>query len=132
MAAVCDLIPARAQELADRYGAEAYSDPVELLGRVDAVTIAVPTVQHFEVSRLFLENGIHVLVEKPICTSMEDARKLFDLATRNNLVLHIGHVERFNGAVQELGNIVDAPTLIECRRLGPFSQRVRKTGLCSI
>ena len=60
---------------------------------------------------------------------MEDAWKLFDLATKNNLVLHIGHVERFNGAVQELGNIVDAPTLVECRRLGPFSPRVREDGV---
>ena len=129
LAAVCDLAPARARELADRYGAEAFSDPADLIGLVDAVTIAVPTLQHFAVSRFFLENGIHVLVEKPICTTMEDAWKLFDLATENNLVLHIGHVERFNGAVQELGNIVDAPTLVECRRLGPFSPRVREDGV---
>ena len=129
LVAVCDLLPSRAREFADRYGAEAFSDPADLIGRVDAVTIAVPTMQHFAVSRLFLENGIHVLVEKPICTTLEDARKLFELATNNNLVLHIGHVERFNGAVQELGNIVDAPTLIECRRLGPFSPRVREDGV---
>ncbi len=129
LAAVCDLVPSRAQELADRYGAEAFSDPADLIGLVDAVTIAVPTLQHFAVSRIFLENGIHVLVEKPICTTMEDAWKLFDLATESNLVLHIGHVERFNGAVQELGNIVDAPTLVECRRLGPFSPRVREDGV---
>ena len=129
LAAVCDLVPSRAQELADRYDAEAFSDPADLIGLVDAVTIAVPTLQHFAVSRFFLENGIHVLVEKPICTTMEDAWKLFDLATKNNLVLHIGHVERFNGAVQELGNIVDAPTLVECRRLGPFSPRVREDGV---
>ena len=127
--AVCDLLPSRARELADRYGAEAFSDPADLIGRVDAVTIAVPTLQHFAVSRIFLENGIHVLVEKPICTTMKDARELFELATKNNLVLHIGHVERFNGAVQELGNIVDVPTLIECRRLGPFSPRVREDGV---
>ena len=129
LAAVCDLDAGRAQELADRYGAQAFSDPADLIGCVDAVTIAVPTLQHFEVSRIFLENGVHVLVEKPICTTMEDARKLFDLATQNNLVLHIGHVERFNGAVQELGNIVDGPTLIECRRLGPFTPRVREDGV---
>ncbi len=129
LAAVCDLDAERARELADRYGAEAFSDPADLIGRVDAVTIAVPTLQHFAVSRIFLENGVHILVEKPICTTMEDARKLFDLATQNSLVLHIGHVERFNGAVQELGNIVDAPTLIECRRLGPFTPRVREDGV---
>ncbi len=129
LAAVCDLVPVRAGELADRYGTDAFSDPADLIGRVDAVTIAVPTLQHFDVSSLFLDNGIHVLVEKPICTNMKDARKLFDLATRNDLVLHIGHVERFNGAVQELGHIVDAPTLIECRRLGPFTQRVREDGV---
>lgn len=129
LVAVCDLVPGRAQEVADRYGAEAFSDPAELIGRVDAVTIAVPTVQHFEVSRVFLEHGIHALVEKPICTTLDDAVRLFDLATDNGLVLHIGHVERFNGAVQELGNILDSPTLIECRRLGPFSPRVREDGV---
>ncbi len=129
LAAVCDMDSRRSRKLADRYGAEAFVDPADLIGRVDAVTVAVPTPQHFAVSRVFLEHGVHVLVEKPICTTMEEARELFDLATRNNLVLHIGHVERFNGAVQELGNIVDRPTLIECRRLGPFSPRVRKDGV---
>ncbi len=129
LSAVCDVDPARAEELANRYGIEAFSDPSDLIGLVDAVSIAVPTSQHFAVSRLFLENGVHVLVEKPICEMMEDARKLFDLARENNLVLHVGHVERFNGAVQELCRIIDNPLLIECRRLGPFTSRAKEDGV---
>ncbi len=129
LVAVCDLDDERARELGGRYGAEAFSDPADLIGRVDAVTVAVPTLQHFAVSRMFLESGVHVLVEKPICSTMEEAHALFGLATANHLVLHIGHVERFNGAVQELGNIVVAPTLIECRRMGPFTPRVREDGV---
>lgn len=129
LTAVCDLDSHRARELADRYGAEAFSDPADLIGRVDAVTIAVPTLRHFEVSRAFLESGVHALVEKPICPTMEEALALFDLAARNSVALHIGHVERFNAAVQELGKIVDGPMLIECRRLGPFTPRAGEDGV---
>jgi predicted dehydrogenase len=129
LAALADLDRARASELADKYGAESFSKPEELVGKVDAVIVAVPTAQHHAVSRMFLENGVHVLVEKPICSDMDQARDLFRIATEKNLVLHIGHVERFNGAVQELSNIVKDPTLIECRRLGPFVSRAKDDGV---
>lgn len=129
LAAVCDLDADRARELADRYGAEALSDPADLIGRVDAVTIAVPTLLHFDVARAFLESGVHALVEKPVCPTMEEALALFELAAANGAALHIGHVERFNGAVQELGSIVEDPTLIECRRLGAFASRAREDGV---
>ncbi|MEE9276172.1 MAG: Gfo/Idh/MocA family oxidoreductase [bacterium] len=129
LVAVADVDEGRAREVADKYGAEVFSDPAELIGRVDAVSIAVPTVQHYRVSRHFLENGVHILVEKPICSDSGRARDLFDIATKNSLVLHIGHVERFNGAVQELTQLVREPHLIECRRLGPFTSRVREDGV---
>lgn len=129
LVAVCDLDADRARELADRYGAEAFSDPADLIGRVDAVAIAVPTLRHFDVARAFLESGVHALVEKPVCPTMEEALALFDIAAANGAALHIGHVERFNGAVQELGSIVERPTLIECRRLGPFASRTREDGV---
>lgn len=129
LAAVADLDADRARQVADPYGAEACFEPADLIGRVDAVVVAVPTAMHHPVSRMFLDNGIHVLVEKPICPTMEEGRDLYEVATKNGLVLHIGHVERFNGAVQELGNIVRSPLLIECRRLGPFTPRVREDGV---
>ena len=129
LVALADIDRNRVHELAGKYGAEEFADPSDLIGRVDAVTIAVPTAHHHSVSRIFLENGIHVLVEKPICNDLLKARELFQIATKNNLVLHIGHVERFNGAVQELNRVVRDPKLIECRRLGPFSPRVQEDGV---
>ncbi len=129
LAAVADIDRPRAEEVADKYGAEAFTDPADLIGRVEAVIVAVPTVHHHFVSRMFLENGVHVLVEKPICATVAEGRDLFRLATENCRVLHVGHVERFNGAVQELQRIVRDPILIECRRLGPFAPRVREDGV---
>src|SRR5205814_7777055 len=89
-------------------------------------TVAVPTDRHFEVARDLLEAGAHVLVEKPMTPSLEEAKELFRVARQHNRALHVGHVERFNGAVQELRKIVDRPILIESRRLGPFVPRVQK------
>ena len=89
------------------------------------VSIAVPTPLHFEIARAFLEAGISVLVEKPLTTTLEEARELFRVAGRHHAVLHVGHVERFNGAVQELRKIVANPILVESRRLGPFVPRVQ-------
>ncbi|MBI2178208.1 MAG: Gfo/Idh/MocA family oxidoreductase [Candidatus Tectomicrobia bacterium] len=129
LTAVADLNRHRAEEVAGRYGAAALSDAAQLVGRVDAAIVAVPTAQHQTVARFLLENGIHLLVEKPICPAIDDARALFLLAKKKDLVLHVGHVERYNGAVQELSRIVRDPILIECRRLGPFSPRVREDGV---
>ena len=129
LVALADIDRNRVHELAGKYGAEEFTDSSDLIGRVDAVTIAVPTAYHHSISRIFLENGIHVLLEKPICNDLLKARELFQIATKNNLILYIGHVERFNGAVQELNRVVRDPQLIECRRLGPFSPRVQEDGV---
>jgi len=86
----------------------------------------VPTEQHFHVARDLLEAGISVLVEKPMTPTIEEARELFAIAERTGAVLHVGHVERFNGAVDELKRLVTSPILIESRRLGPFVPRVQK------
>src|SRR5205814_154911 len=94
-----------------------------LIGLVDIVSVAVPTEQHFTVAADLLEAGIGVLVEKPIAPTVEEARELFAIARRSGAVLHVGHVERYNGAVQELKKIVERPILIESRRLGPFAPR---------
>ncbi|MBI5628600.1 MAG: Gfo/Idh/MocA family oxidoreductase, partial [Candidatus Rokubacteria bacterium] len=97
----------------------------ELVGKVDVASVAVPTDQHFAVARDLLEAGIGVLVEKPMTPTLEEAKELFRIARHRGSVLHVGHVERFNGAVQELRKIVERPILIESRRLGPFAPRVQ-------
>lgn len=126
---VCDANPAPIRELAGQFGIEVHEDYRELFGKVDAVSVAVPTHLHYPVVKDFLEAGIHVLVEKPIASTLDEARDLFRIAGEKGLQLHIGHVERFNAAVLELRNIVDEPYLIESRRIGPFNGRITDAGV---
>src|SRR5438128_8026523 len=123
---VADIDGDRARAIAGRYETQAFSDHRDLIGRVDVASVSVPTEQHFHVARDLLEAGVSVLVEKPMTPTLEEARELFAIARRSGAVLHVGHVERFNGAVQELRRIVEHPILIESRRLGPFTPRVQK------
>ena len=99
-----------------------YHDWIDL---VDAVIIAVPTDLHYSVTKACLKKNKHVLLEKPLTKTIEEAIDLFALAQKNNCALHVGHVERFNGAVQELKKIIDQPYLIESHRMGPFASRVQ-------
>ncbi|MFQ5827988.1 MAG: Gfo/Idh/MocA family oxidoreductase [Candidatus Methylomirabilia bacterium] len=115
----------KTRRLAAQYDTQAFADHRELIGRVDVVSVAVPTPLHFAVTRDLLEAGVNVLVEKPITPTLEEAKELYRLARQHNAVLHVGHVERFNGAVQELKKIVKEPLLVESRRLGPFVPRVQ-------
>ncbi|MCP5054350.1 MAG: Gfo/Idh/MocA family oxidoreductase, partial [bacterium] len=97
-----------------------YRDMVDL---VDGVMVSTPTVDHFEISKFFIENKKHVLVEKPITSTLEEADELIRLAEENNVVLAAGHLERFNPAVEYIQDIVDHPRFIEVQRLGSFSPR---------
>ena len=123
---VVDTDAARAAAVARQYDTQVFADHRALVGRVDVASVAVPTGEHFAVARDLLEAGVSVLVEKPMTPTLEEARALFAVAERTGAVLHVGHVERFNGAVEELRQIVRAPILIESRRLGPFASRVQK------
>jgi predicted dehydrogenase len=123
---IVDIDPARAAAVAAQYEATPFTDHRDLIGRVDVVSVAVPTEQHFHVARDLLTAGVSVLVEKPITPTLAEARELYAVARRAGAALEVGHVERFNGAVQELRKIVDRPILIESRRLGPFVPRVQK------
>lgn len=96
----------------------------KLLPSVDAVIIALPTDLHYAAAKEALQAGIHVLIEKPLTRTIEQAEELFELAAKKNLTLHVGHVERFNGALQELKKIINAPYLINMQRVGPFNKRV--------
>jgi predicted dehydrogenase len=125
LAAVIDLDLARARAVAGQFDTLAFGDHRELIGRADVASVCVPTRAHFTVARDLLEAGISVLIEKPITPTLEEARELFALARVSGAILHVGHVERFNGAVQELRKIIDRPILVESRRLGPFLSRVQ-------
>lgn len=121
--AVVDVDLGRAQEIARRTGARAYNDFRDVSGKVDAVTVVTPTRTHFDVTRTFLENGKDVLVEKPITHDLSEAEELVRLAAAQNVILSVGHLERFNAGVTKLQEIVDRPYYIECQRLAPFTRR---------
>lgn len=123
LAAVVDPDAVAAQRSGDALGVPTLTDYRELLGRVDAVSIAAPTSLHHAIARDFLEAGAHVLVEKPITVTVAEADELIDLAARNGLVLQVGHLERFNPALRAADSILDAPRFIESHRLAPFNPR---------
>lgn len=121
---VCDSSQERANEIAKELSCEAFTDPKELLGKVDAVSIASTTKTHFELAKLFLSNGIHVLVEKPITEHSEEAIELCRIAKEKNLKLQVGHIERFNPALESVKEKLKAkPLFIEVHRLAPFNPR---------
>ncbi len=128
--AVVDRLGAEVRGFAHRYGTEVSTDYRKLAGRVDAVSIVVPTILHFEVARYFLAAGIHVLCEKPMTATVAEAAELASLAERKNLVLLVGHVERFKPAVRRLFDLVDEPIFIQCRRVRPYDRtRVMDVGV---
>lgn len=121
--AVVDENLERAQKIAAATGAEALTSYQELLGQVDAVSIAVPTHLHYEVAAEFLRHQAHVLVEKPITATLEQADKLIELARQTNRILQVGHLERFNPAMTALEHELTEARFIEVHRLAPYSPR---------
>src|SRR4029453_4648104 len=120
---VCDVNRARADEIAGRFAAPAFGDSREFLGRVDAVTVAVPTVGHLDVALSFFQAGVATLIEKPIASSVADADRLVEAAERGGAMLATGHTERFNPAVAAALPIISEPRFIEIHRLGTFPER---------
>lgn len=129
LVAVVDPREQQAQAVARRLGVAALSDYRELVGRVDAVSVVVPTLLHYEVTGFFLDHGVHVLVEKPMTTTVAEAEKLIDSAARRGCVLQVGHLERFNAAVVALKALVNRPQFIESHRLAPFKPRGTDVGV---
>ena len=122
---ISDISEERGRVISERYDVPFFADFNQMLQDVEAVVVAVPTKLHYQIGKEVLNAGIHVLLEKPCSDNLEHARELFSLADSKNLILHIGHVERFNGAVQELHKLVDDPVLVECKRMGPFVERMK-------
>ena len=110
-------------KVAAELGVTAHADYRELLGAVDAVSIVTPTPAHYEAAKAFLEAGAHVLVEKPMTATIEEAVSLVALARSAGRVLQVGHLERFNAAVQAVQPVLTVPRFIESARLAPFKQR---------
>ncbi len=106
-----------------RFGVPAFTDYRQLDGLVDAVSIATPTVTHFEIAKFFLDRGVHVLVEKPITTTLTDADELIALAARQETVLQVGHQERLFAAQLDLPALTVGPRSIVCRRTAPPTGR---------
>lgn len=130
LAAVADPDPLKREAARRSFDCEVYPSASELLAaqQVDAASVAVPTSQHFAVTRQLLEAGSHVLVEKPVATEVAQAQELADLSRRNGLVLQVGHITRFYRAVQLLDEQVRDPYLIEARRLVPYA-RIKDVGV---
>lgn len=121
--AVADMLPERAGKAAEIYRCSLLEDYRDMIGHVDAVSIAVPTTDHHNVARDFLKAGVDVLIEKPICITLEEADDLIALAQRKNLILQVGFVERFNPAIMALEKVIQKPLFIESHRLHPFFER---------
>jgi len=120
---VHDADAARAAEIAEEYGTTAFDELEALLDGVDAVSIATPTVSHHDVAKLCLEAGLHILIEKPMAKTVEEAGELVDLGREKGLVVAVGHIERFNPAVRAAMTVLDSPKFIEVHRLGVFVPR---------
>ncbi|MBX3469604.1 MAG: Gfo/Idh/MocA family oxidoreductase [Planctomycetes bacterium] len=129
LVAVSDMDPARRAEAATKSGAMAFSDPTAMIGRVDAVSIATPTVTHLELALRFIDAGVHVLVEKPMAASSREAEEMVEAARRKGVVLQVGHIERFNPAFKAAKAVLNDPRYVIADRLSPYSFRSRDIGV---
>jgi predicted dehydrogenase len=120
---VVDIKPERATEIAAQYGTTAFTNASDLTGRVDAVSIATPTISHVAVALPFVESGAAVLVEKPLAATVADADRLLAAADARGTTLAVGHTERFNPAVAAAVPLVSGPKFVEIHRLGTFPER---------
>lgn len=120
---VCDSNAERGQEIAKEYKTSFYSDYKELLGKIDAASLAVPTVDHCSIGCELLSNKISVLIEKPIARTLNEADELISTAETNNVCLQIGHLERFNPGVAAISKVVTTPRFFETHRMSLFSPR---------
>jgi len=120
---VVDIDKNNAENIATKFNTVAYTDYKELLGKVNAASIVVPTNMHYQVAKDFLEYGADVLIEKPMTTTIEEADELIEIANKRNLIIQVGHLERFNPALVTLRDIIDKPMFIESHRISTYKGR---------
>lgn len=123
LVAVADADEARCNAVAADLGVEAVTDYHDLIGRVAAVSIATPTPSHFDIATTLLDAGVHVLIEKPLASTIEQARQMVELAEARGVILQVGHLERFNPVVMAMAPHVSHPEFIESIRVAPFQPR---------
>lgn len=123
LVAVVDVDAEARERVAGELGADAVGDYRKLIGGVDAVSIVVPTPAHFEIAEAFLDSGTHVLVEKPITETVEQATRLIDMARERNVAFQVGHLERFNPAIRALETRLHNPRFVESVRIAPYQER---------
>jgi len=123
LVAVVDTDAARAKRLAQKYNCSDYTDCSDILGKVDAVTIATPTVTHLELAKVFIKNKVAVLIEKPLAANVREGRKIVSLARKNDCVVAVGHSERCNPVVQAMKRLDVEPRFIEANRVSPYPFR---------
>jgi predicted dehydrogenase len=129
LVAVVDVDQTKAAQLAEKYGCPAYTDCAEIMGKVDAVTIATPTTTHLELAKPFLRNRVPVLIEKPLASSVREGRKIVSLARRYDTVVAVGHSERCNPVVQAMKRFSIEPKFIEAHRVSPYPFRSTDVGV---
>ncbi|BCA95317.1 oxidoreductase [Legionella antarctica] len=123
LVAVCDVNPELCEVISRELNVPAYLDYRDLFGKVDAVSIAATTNKHYQIAKSCLEQGIHVLIEKPITETLIQAEELIQLAKKHHAKLQVGHLERFNAAHLALEQHLESPLFIESERLAPFNPR---------
>lgn len=129
LSGVVDIDLKKATKVAETYHTQAWTDYRQLFSKVKAVVIAVPTPFHHRIGKDCLENGLHCLIEKPLCAEIKEAEELIQIAQEKNLILQVGHVERFNPAVIAAQKYIHQPKFIEVNRLGPYDPRVSHIGV---
>ncbi len=120
---VVDIEPSKAKNISDKLNTHPYFNYKDIIDMVDAVSIAVPTPEHFRISRAFLTHGVDVLIEKPITVTLQEADELIKTAESRGLIIQVGHLERFNPAVVALRDIIKKPGFIESHRLSVYKKR---------
>lgn len=123
LVAVVDTDAERAKAVATEFGGEPVADFRDIVGKVDAASVAVPTPEHYDVARALIDAGIHVLVEKPLTDSEETGRELTKLAEARKTVLQVGHIERFSSAYRTLAKMISGPLYFESYRIAPWKNR---------
>ncbi len=128
---VVDQSESRASVIGETLGVPFYTNIDEFIqkARPEAVSVVVPTILHYEVAKKALLSGIHVLIEKPVTTTVREAEELLRIAEKYDLVLQVGHIERFNSAIQYISKIIHDPVFLQSRRLGPYSTRINDVGV---
>ncbi|HTZ11105.1 MAG TPA: Gfo/Idh/MocA family oxidoreductase, partial [Candidatus Margulisiibacteriota bacterium] len=128
LVAVCDNDKNRLEAISSAMGTPGFSDFREILDKVDAVSVAVPTKLHYEVAQECLKRHIHCLVEKPFTPTLKEADSLIKIAKKKKIILQVGHIERFNSAFSATQKLIKEPKFIECHRLSPFPNRSLDVG----